>query len=99
MYKIAEEASKLQLSTPSLGITILAKLQAKVDDLTVFQLPLSGSQQDSELLAWSGSPAFNSLSRDHNNCEHLGICRRIDFQLPLSGSLDVQEHVQQEIEA
>ena len=63
MYKIAEEASKLQLSTPSLGITTIVNTSVFAGGLTFNSLSRDHNLINNVALDYRA--AFNSLSRDH----------------------------------
>ena len=57
-----------------------------VADVADFQLPLSGSRRYPKLISPVPS-SFNSLSRDHQQPNHITTAPLEAFQLPLSGSL------------
>ena len=76
------------LSTPSLGITSSSELVGVDSRTTSFQLPLSGSRCHERPGQVPGGgfqlPLSGSLSVEE--CSDMVECKRLTFQLPLSGS-------------
>jgi len=78
------------LSTPSLGITCRERRGHRRPHLRL-STPSLGITRGAAGGIWVGSPAFNSLSRDHEHEKqfHIDLFRHELFQLPLSGSLAI----------